>query len=78
MDITKYIMKETVLQSIVAWFIGHKYYANIINTRGTDKCEICSGIFRTKEEADEHVMQINTTLSFLHVETITFRSRKKY
>lgn len=29
-------MKETVWQALVAFVFGHKYYANIINTRGTN------------------------------------------
>ena len=45
--------KETVLQAIIAHIFGHKYYANIINTRGTNKCEISSFIHRSKEEAEK-------------------------
>ena len=71
-------MKETVIESIVAYFIGHKYYANIINTRGTDKCEISCFIFHTMEEAEEHRQTIDGTRSFLFIETVSFRSRKKY
>ena len=72
------IMKETVIQSIVAWFIGHKYYANIINTRGTDNAEISCFIFHTREEAEDHRRTIENTRSFLYIETISFRSRKVY
>lgn len=71
-------MRETVWESIVAMLIGHKYYANIINTRGTDKLEICSFIFRSRAEAEEHRRTLETTRSFLYVETVTFRSRKEY
>lgn len=70
--------KETVLQAIIAHIFGHKYYANIINTRGTAKCEISSYIHHSKEEADRHRQEIEATRSFLHVETISFRSRKDY
>lgn len=70
--------KETVLQAIIAHIFGHKYYANIINTRGTDKCEISSFIHRSKEDAEKHKHEIESTLSFLYVETISFRSRKDY
>lgn len=70
--------KETVLQAIVAHLFGHKYYANIINTRGTNKCEVTSFIHRSKEEAEQHRREIETTRSFIYVETISFRSRKDY
>ena len=68
----------TVLQSIIAHVLGNKYYANIINTKGTDKCEISCFIHRTKEEADRHRKEIEETRSFLYIETISFRSRKNY
>lgn len=71
-------MRETVLQSIIAWFIGHKYWANIINTRGTDRLEISCFIFHSREEAEEHRRTIDGTRTFLFVETISFRSRKVY
>lgn len=71
-------MQETVLQAIIAYLFGHKYYVNIINTRGTDKCEASSFIHRTKAEADEHRKQIESTASFLYVETVSFRSHKEY
>lgn len=71
-------MQETVLQSIIAWFIGHKYYANIVNTRGTDKLEITSFIFHSKDEAEAHRRTLETTRTFLYVETISFRSRRNY
>ena len=70
--------KETVLQAIIAHIFGHKYYANIINTRGTNKCEISSFIHHSKEEAEEHKKEIEKTLSFLYIETISFRSHKDY
>ncbi len=70
--------QETVLQSIISHIFGHKYYANIVNTRGTDKCEISSFIHRTREEAENHRREIESTHTFLHVETITFRSHKRY
>lgn len=71
-------MKESVLQAIIAFVFGHKYYANIVNTRGTDKCELTSFIFRTKEEAEKHRRQVESTMSFAYVETVSFRSRKEY
>ncbi len=71
-------MNSTVLKEIIAFLFGRKYYANIINTRGTAKCEICSFIFTTKEAAEEHRRTIGGTMSFSYIETISFRSRKDY
>ncbi len=67
-----------LLNKILAHILGNKYYANIINTRGTDRCEICCFIFHTKEEALKHKFTLDTTRSFLFIETVSFRSRKKY
>lgn len=71
-------MKTTVLEEIIAFVFGRKYYANIINVRGTNDCEICSHIFRTKEEADRHIETLNSTLSYTYLETVAFRSRNVY
>ena len=71
-------MNSTVLKEIIAFIFGRKYYANIINTRGTTKCEICSFIFTTKEAAEEHRKTIDGTMSFSYMETISFRSRIDY
>lgn len=70
--------KETVLQAIIAHIFGHKYYVNIINTRGTDSCEVSSFIHRSQEEAEKHRRDIESTRSFLFVETVSFRSHKDY
>ena len=71
-------MKESVLQAIIAFVFGHKYYANIVNTRGTDKCELTSFIFRTKKEAEKHRKALESTRTFDYIETVTFRSRREY
>ena len=70
--------KETVLQRIISHVLGHKYYANIINTRGTEKIEMCSFIFRSKEAAYKHRIDIESTRSFMYIETISFRSHRNY
>ena len=70
--------QETVLQAIIAHIFGHKYYVNIINTRGTDRCEATSYIHRSKEEAMRHKLEIESTRSYLYIETISFRSHKQY
>lgn len=71
-------MKKSLFQTIVDFILGEKYYANIINTRGTVKCELCSFIFTTKEQADKHAEELRTTLSFEFIETVSFRSRIIY
>lgn len=71
-------MKETVLQSIVAFIFGHKYYTNIYNTIGTMRCDISGFIFPTKAEAEEHRRQMESNRSFKFVEMISFRSRNVY
>lgn len=69
-------MNSTVLKEILAFLFGRKYYANVIATKGTTKQEICSYIFATKEAAQRHRLEIETTLSFRFVETISFRSHR--
>lgn len=71
-------MNSTVLKEIIAFLFGRKYYANIIATKGVDKQEICSHIFRTKAQALKHKEEIDTTFSFKYLETISFRSRRLY
>lgn len=71
-------MQTTVLKEIIAFLLGRKYYANIVGTKGIEKKEICSYIFRTKQEAEKHRDELSTTLSFNYIETISFRSRKEY
>ena len=68
-------MNETVLQAIIAHLIGHKYWVNIINTKGTERCETTSYIHPTREAAEKHKQEIEATTSFQWVETVTFRSR---
>ena len=71
-------MKQSLISKVVAFILGNKYYANIINSVGTNRCEVCNFIFNTKEEADRHKETIMGTASFRYVETISFRSRKVY
>lgn len=71
-------MYTTVLTEIAAFLFGRKYYANIVNTRGTTKNEICSYIFRSKAAAYRHRDTLMTTRSFQYIETVSFRSRHEY
>ena len=65
-------MNSTVLKEIIAFLFGRKYYANIVATKGTTKQEICSYIFATKEAANRHRLEIETTLSLLLSKQLPF------
>ncbi len=67
-----------LLNKILAHILGNRYYANIINTRGTNRCEISCFIFHTKEEAMKHKLSLDANRSFMFVETVSFRSHKRY
>ena len=67
-----------IIEAIFALILGNKYWANIINTRGTDRCELSCFIFTTQEDAEQHRRDLETNASFMYVETVTFRSRKQY
>lgn len=69
-------MDSTVLKEIIAFLFGRKYYANIIATKGIAKQEICSFIFASRELAQQHRDEIETTISYQFIETISFRSRR--
>lgn len=71
-------MNYSVLQAIAAFLFGHKYYANIVNTRGVERYELTSYIFASQYEADQHRLRIEQTRTFEYIETISFRSRKVY
>lgn len=69
---------ETRKKTIIEAIFGRRYWANIINTRGTGKCEISCFIFRSRDEARRHQYGLETNRSYMWVETVTFRSRKDY
>ncbi len=69
---------KTVLTAILEFLLGKKYFANIINTRGIDRCEISCFIFLTKEDAQRHRRELSQTASYQWIETISFRSRTDY
>ncbi len=72
------MQENSILSRIINFIFGRKYYATIMNTRGTGRCEINSRIFLTKEAAEAHKTTIDSTASFMWVETISFRSYKDY
>lgn len=71
-------MNKLVFERILEHLFGHKYYVNIINTRGTFKYEASSFIHRTRQAAEDHRKRIESTASFTFVETVSFRSRHEY
>lgn len=71
-------MKESIISYIVGRIVGYKYYANVINLRGTDRIEMSCGIYRKKEDAEKHRRSLYGNRSYGYVETISFRSRKRY
>lgn len=66
-----------IIQSILAMLLGQQYWANVINTRGTDRIELSCFIFTTREDADRHARSLDSNRSFRHIETISFRSRRQ-
>lgn len=66
------------IRNIIQFLFGRRYWANIVATNGTGKCEICSYIFHSLEEAEKHKDSLKQNLSFTHIETVTFRSRNEY
>lgn len=67
-----------VFNAVLDYLFGPKYYANIVNTIGTTKCEICSYIFKTKEQALKHKNDVDNLVSFKYIETISFRSKNDF
>ena len=64
-----------VLNLILDHLLGPKYYATSLITVGTDSSELTSAIHRTREQADAHRAQIDSTLSYRYITTITFRTK---
>ncbi len=69
---------KSLIEEIADFVLGQKYYANVVNVAGTDRAEICSYIFSTREQAERHRRTVDATRSFDYIETITFRTRTKY
>ena len=69
-------MNTTVINEVMAFLFGRKYYANIVATKGVEKMEICSFIFATRKAAERHRADIECTLSFRYIDTVSFRTRK--
>lgn len=64
--------------AITEFLFGKKYYANVINTRGSERCEMSSFIFSSRSDAERHRDELSSTVSYQWVETISFRSSNDY
>lgn len=67
-----------LIEEIVAHLFGRKYYANIINMRGTLRAELCCYVFASKAEAEEHRLSLDGNMSYKWLETVSFRSKQNY
>ena len=72
------MIKKSLIELVIDFVLGHKYYVNIINTKGIKKFETTSFIHDTKQGALRHRRNIESTASFAFVETVSFRSRRIY
>lgn len=72
------VQEKSIIQNIIIFLFGYKYYANIVNTRGVVRTELCSFIFRSKEEAEQHRQTLENTVTYQFIETVSFRSRNSY
>lgn len=70
--------QESLLTKIIDFIFGRKYYAVIINRRGTGVLEISSYIHRNKEAVERYKERLANNMAYLYVETVSFRSRKEY
>ena len=68
-----------LIEKILEFLLGTKYYANTIGVRGgQDNPELSCFIFSTKEDAEKHRISLMSNRSFYFIETVSFRSRKNY
>lgn len=70
--------KVSRLQSVLRFIFSRKYYLNVIRTINTHNYEATSEIHRSRKSAEKHKKRIESTMSFVWVEIISFRSRKNY
>lgn len=69
--------RESLITMLINHLLGRKYFANIVVAAGTYNYDLCSHIFRTKEEAESHKKVLETTRAYNYVETISFRSKNE-
>lgn len=68
----------SVLQLIINFVFGRKYYACILNVSGTQKYDISCFIFTSTKEVEDYKEQMKTNLRYSVVKVISFRSRMNY
>lgn len=71
-------MKKSLIVLIIEHIFGRKYWANVINCKGTLKAELSCFIFESKLAAEEHRLSLQGNMSYQWLETVSFRSRKDY
>lgn len=68
---------KLIVERILEFLFGRKCWANIIATRGVaDRYEMSSFIFFDKAEALEHRRKLETNMTYMWIETVSFRSRE--
>ena len=68
----------TLLEMIIDFILGHKYYICILRMRSTDMSCVSSIIFRTKQETEHFKEGLYGNRTYAYESTQTFRSRKSY
>lgn len=68
----------TLIETILEFVFGRKYYMNIFHRIGTNAVSASSLFFGTKEEAINHREKNETNITYRFVETVSFRSRNLY
>ncbi len=69
-------METTIIQEVMAFLFGRKYYANLSYSKLGPEHSIASFIFTSKREAEIHKLSYANNDSFGYLTTISFRSRK--
>lgn len=69
-------MKISLLRLLADHLFGHRYYINIYNRRGTAMLHVSARIHYTRASATAEAAAVGP--SFLHIETVSFRSHYKY
>lgn len=69
----------SLLSKIADYYLGHKYYAVILNRRRTKHVDLSSFIFYNREEAEKYFIDIRLTdLTYEPMQIVSFRSRLSY
>ena len=69
-------MQTTLLNEIISFIFGRKYYLVVENTVGTTEIWVDSRIYPSKEKAMEQLKELEHNRSYRPVCIVSFRSRK--